>query len=359
MNKNSLLKTLSEEGLHAFKALQADAVNTVTDRIYTMDDSFYQHLGAEGRNVCREELAFHLEFLRPVLEFGFLQPMVEYLQWSYAVMSARAIPDKFLNQSLDCLADFFIANMSSNEGIKVADALAAARESYVSSGITCLQPRVNNKPWPETAAFESALLAGDQNVAHTILNQCFEQGKTLIDIELHIVQPALYGIGEKWQNNLVSVAQEHLATAIAQSLITVMLHNSEPLAAVDKRILLACVEGNNHAVGLQMVAHAFLLAGWEVQFLGSNVPTASLIQQVENWEPDLIGLSLSFPHQVAVAKSIISQLIQHYGIERPAVIIGGLAFNPLSSLVDVIGAELFGMDSKIAVTEANQFINKL
>jgi methanogenic corrinoid protein MtbC1 len=62
-----------------------------------------------------------------------------------------------------------------------------------------------------------------------------------------------------------------------------------------------------------MVADAFLIAGWEVQFLGANVPTTSLIRQTAEWKPDLIGLSVSLPQQVRVAKAVIVQLNEHFG----------------------------------------------
>ncbi len=196
-----------------------------------------------------------------MLEFGIIQPMLEYLYWYDAVVSARARDDNCLDQALQFLADYFDQNMSPEHGAQVVAAFAVVRKQYLTNCISSIQPKIVNKAWAETAQFEAALLAGDQKSAHSILNRCFEQGKTLIDIELHIVQPALYQIGDKWQNNQVSVAQEHMATAIAQSIITLMLHKSEPLPAIDKKVLLACVEGNNHALGLQMVAHAFLLAG--------------------------------------------------------------------------------------------------
>jgi methanogenic corrinoid protein MtbC1 len=61
---------------------------------------------------------------------------------------------------------------------------------------------------------------------------------------------------------------------------------STPPVPNGKRALQACAEGNLHTVGLRMVSHALVLAGWEIQFLGSNVPNNALIKQVEIWRPD-------------------------------------------------------------------------
>ena len=352
-----MLKTLSIDGLRQFLGLQSDAVSAVTERFYATHDSLYEHFGAHGREACREDLAFHLEFLRPVLEFGLLQPMVDYLHWLNSVLSARAVPTEHLSQSLDWLAAFYAERMEVSDGEIVVAALLSAQTSFQKISDMPLVPLTSHEPWLEMAEFEASLLSGNHREAHAILQRCIAQGRSLIDFELHIIQPALYGIGEKWQTNQVSIAQEHMATAIAQSVMTVALQNVQPQVLIDKRVLLACVEGNNHALGLQMVADAFLIAGWEVQFLGSNVPTSSLIRQTVEWKPDLIGLSVSFPQQVRVAKAVIIQLNERIGSTRPAVIIGGLAFNRFSGLVDMVGADIFAADSRTAIEYANRVVS--
>lgn len=356
MIENTSLKTLDTEGLRQFLALQGEAIGTVTERFYASHGALYARFGSRGREACSEDLAFHLEFLRPVLEFGLLQPMIDYLRWLHHVLVARAVPHEHLALSLDWLAEFFAEQMDSHIADIVVSALSAAKRGYQANVNTPLFPPVSKQPWPEAAAFESALLAGDHNAAQHVISDCMARDHSLIDVELHVIQPALYAIGEKWQSNQVSVAQEHLATAIAQSLMTVSLQHAHPLPSVDKRVLLACVEGNQHAVGLQMVADAFLLSGWTVHYLGANVPTKALIEHTTSWQPDLIGLSVSFPQQIRTAKRVIIELSEHFGEHRPAVMIGGLAFNRFNGLVGVVGADSFGSDAESAVEVANRML---
>jgi methylmalonyl-CoA mutase cobalamin-binding domain/chain len=204
-------------------------------------------------------------------------------------------------------------------------------------------------------AFEAALLAGKHREAQAIVDGCLGKGQPLVDIELHIIQPALYQIGEKRQLNQISVPQEHMATAIAKSVMTVGLQHSPPAAALNKRALLACVEGNQHEVGLRMVADALLLAGWDVQFLGANVPTEALVRHAVESKPHLVGLSVSFAQQLPAVKSVIAQLEKHLGEERPSVMIGGLAINCFKPLAHLVGADAFSTDAQAAVVYANQF----
>ena len=350
---------LDISGLQRFQELRLDAINTVTERFYTEHGAIYAPFGPRGREACREDLSFHLEFLRPVLEFGLIQPMVDYLRWLASVLITRDIPVEHLALSLDWLADFYAGHMEKPDAEIVVSALHQTKTRFL---LTDETPQAIDvpvlDPWPDCETFELALLAGDRYGAGALLDHRLEQGHSLIDVESRMIQPALYGIGLKWQNNQVSVAQEHLATAISQSVMTQGLLKSEVPAANGSRILLACVQGNIHSVGLQMVSDAFQLAGWDVQYLGANVPTDALIQQVVEYKPHLLGLSVSFAQQLRVVKDIILRLTQLLGTERPPVIVGGLAINQFNRLAGQLGADGWSANAHSAVASAAQLVKQ-
>lgn len=352
----AMLDTLNTEGLKRFQALQSDAVSSVIDRFYTHNSKAYQQFGPDGREVCCQDLAFHLEFLRPVLEFGLLQPMVDYLHWLDSVLVARAIPTDHLALSLNWLAEFFVEHMPAADGAVVSAALLAARSEFLRGVNSSLAQPIPPEAWPEVDNFEASLLAGDQRLALEIVNRCLDNGRGLIEIEQHIIQVALYRIGEKWQANLVTVAQEHLATAIVESVMTIALLRTPPPISNGKKVLLACVEENNHAVGLRMVADAFRLGGWEVRYLGANVPSRSLVQQVSDWKPHLIGLSVSFPQQLHAVRAVITQLSELLGDARPPVVVGGLAINRFDKLAGLVGADSTSSDAPAALANADLLV---
>lgn len=358
MSNTVEMDTLDAGGMERFNALRADAVSAVTERFYATHGSVYRRFGARGREACREDLAFHLEFLRPVLEFGLVQPMVDYLCWLAGVLTARAIPAQHLTQSLDWLGEYFAGQMDVADGDKVTGALTAARDAFLAAGDAPPPRPLAATPWPEATEFEAALLAGRQRNALAVANRCLDDGRDLVDVEMHVMQPALYAIGEKWQANQVSVAQEHMATAIVQSVMTAgLLRAPPPPDPLGTRVLLACVEGNHHGVGLRMIADAFLLDGWDVQYLGTNVPARALVQQALAWQPHLVGLSISFPQQLPVTKQVIGQLAQSFGNRRPAVILGGLAINRFTQLAKLVGADAFSVNAKAALDLAKRVVS--
>ncbi len=358
MSADALTLVLQPDGLRQFVALQDAAAQSVTERFYATHGPAYARFGDAGRHSCTEDLLFHLEFLRPVLEFGLLQPMVDYLRWLNSVLLARNIPADHLAQSLDWLGEFFATAMAPEASNTVVLALRAARDGFLQvPQDEPVSPQLAQTTWAQAQAFEDALLRGDQAQALALLNQAMDAGHTLVEAEMHMIQPALYRIGEKWQANQITVAQEHLATAIVQMVMPMGLMRSKPPTPLDKRVLLACVEGNQHAVGLAMVSDAFALAGWQVQYLGANVPTAALVAQIQASQPDLVGLSVSFPQQLRVAKLVIAQLQACMGTTRPAVMVGGLAVNRFNQLTQVLGADASGVNATEAVAKAQHMVS--
>jgi hypothetical protein len=57
------------------------------------------------------DLAYHLEFLAAVFEFGMLAPMVEYLRWVESVLVSRRIPSGHLALSLDWISEYLGARL--------------------------------------------------------------------------------------------------------------------------------------------------------------------------------------------------------------------------------------------------------
>lgn len=204
----------------------------------------------------------------------------------------------------------------------------------------------------ESPAFAEALLAGNQCVARNIVNGKLDAGIDLIEVDVAVMQPALYEVGQRWQNNRISVAQEHLATAICQTVLAGALLRVEPAPSCGQRALFACVEGNFHALGLRMVADAFELAGWESAYLGADVPNPALLGQIASTRPDVVGLSVSLPQQVLKIRELIRMCRIELGAQCPPFMVGGLAMNSVDDLWRRVEADVWYPDARSAQREA-------
>jgi MerR family transcriptional regulator, light-induced transcriptional regulator len=337
--------------------LNDEAIEAVVGRFDQTSPASYGRFRERGRAACREDIRYHMEFLRPALEFGSLRPFVDYVRWLANVLGARGIPANHLALSLDWLTEFFTARLSSEDAKPVVVALNAAMKALRDPPDDGLPyERLMPEACGECDAFGAALIRGDQRTSVNIFRAIRGQGRTFLEAELHLVQPAMYGIGRGWQNNRVSVAQEHMATAMVHGLLAREFASAEPEPPNDRSVVLAGVEGNQHIIGLRIVADAFELAGWDVRYLGPNTPTSSLVQLVRDERPDLVGLSAAMPHHLRSAREAIACLRAELGESCPAVLLGGLTINQFSPQVTVLGADATGSDARSAVETAGQLV---
>ena len=155
MDTHAAQQTLSPSGLLQFQELRTEAINTVSVQFCDGHEASLRSFGPRGRDACREDLAFHLEFLRPVLEFGVLQPMVDYLVWLNSVLTARGIPSEHLALSLDWLGEVFAERMSAEHGAVVAKTLELAKARFLAAPIgRASSSPLRTAPWPELEGLE-------------------------------------------------------------------------------------------------------------------------------------------------------------------------------------------------------------
>lgn len=201
--------------------------------------------------------------------------------------------------------------------------------------------RGNVEPGGDVGAGEAlldALLSGDRSRARAILQEELEQAGSYAAVVDDLVRPVMVEIGRGWADHELSVSDEHLATAMVQVLLADAFGNAEPRPGSDRRVLLACVEGNQHSLGLRGLADAFELVGWETRFLGADVPTDDLVEDVAAWTPDLLCLSLSMEAHVDAAGTVVEQVRKTMGDRAPRILLGG-PLDASEGTADRVGAD--------------------
>jgi MerR family transcriptional regulator, light-induced transcriptional regulator len=141
--------------------------------------------------------------------------------------------------------------------------------------------------------FVEALLKGNKPVCSRILHDHLDKDPDLLHLYEKLLRPAMYWIGELWEQNRISVATEHLASSITDSLLNeAYLRTLTPSEGV-KSVILSCIEKEEHQIGIKMVSDVFELAGWKTYFLGAKTPVQELIRFAKQIQPTAIALSLS------------------------------------------------------------------
>jgi len=193
---------------------------------------------------------------------------------------------------------------------------------------------------PRTEAYLRAVLANDSRAALRVVEDELAAGTSAALLQLFLVVPAQHEIGRLWQDNQITVAQEHLATAISQ-LVLSRLYSRLPRAEANGfSVLVACVEGEQHDMGARIGADFLEMAGFDVRFLGANVQPAKLIEALQGHLPTLLALSASLHFHlsglraaIAAARTVAPLL---------PIVVGGALLQTAPRLADELGVKAFG-----------------
>ena len=168
------------------------------------------------------------------------------------------------------------------------------------------------------------LLAGRRAECHNIA-QALLDGKVAIKmLYSDLFQRSMYEIGDLWENNRITVANEHLATAITESLLNLVYPFVFATDRIGKKAVISCSANEFHQVGGKMVADLFELNGWDGHFLGANTPPEDMAQFIQDVQPDVVGLSLSILSNIDNLERCIEILKNNFS--DMDLLVGGQAF---------------------------------
>ncbi len=202
-------------------------------------------------------------------------------------------------------------------------------------------------------AWVDACLAFNEYQAEQLLAQAF----ALLPAEsvcLDIIQKGLAEIGDSWYHGRVTVQQEHFASALALRRMEGMLL-STPTPTRPGRIMVGCPPDEEHTFVPLMLSLLLRRRGWEVVYLGANVPIRSIETTINAVHPNLVILTAQQLHTAAGLLEMAEVLYS----ERVPVAFGGLVFTETPNLHLVIPGYYLGDKLERAVSVVEQMMSSL
>lgn len=203
------------------------------------------------------------------------------------------------------------------------DALRARRAAG-----TPPRPEVRVRDWqPQADRFYDAIVAGEERLAHKCLER-LAAGVPFIDLCERVVAPALRRIGDDWAAGAVTIAVEHRATAICESVMA-------PLAARQPRgrprgvAVTATPPGERHGLSALMAAGSLREDHWLVQHLAADLPAGEVGRLAHEVAARLVVLSATTEEGAERGAMEAAQLAQAH----PGLLV--LAGRPGESLHDL------------------------
>lgn len=328
--------------------LRHPVAEAVTEEFFRRHPDWADRYGPQGRERGIEDAEFHLDFLAGALLAGEPEAFAEYVRWARRVLEARGIEGRFLRENLEQIGGAL--------NLRLEEEARSAIEPVLHAGLAACDGLVDrtSSPRPEDGLaaerrlYLQAILRGQRKGALGILLECHRAGRPVLDLYLKILQPAQYEVGRLWESNAITVAEEHMATAATQSAMAGLYPLLPQNLPCHGRMVLTGVQGELHQVGANMVADVLELEGWEVRFLGTNLPPAGILRVIEEQRPDAVGISATMLFNLSRVQDLIER-VRALPIPTPQIVVGGAAFRTATEAWREVGADACGRDLEHAI----------
>jgi len=154
-----------------------------------------------------------------------------------------------------------------------------------------------------------------------------------------VAATTLEDIGHGWTERSVSVAQEHMATAVFRRVLSWLLGVYQTNSAAH-RVVVATPPGERHELGALMAAISAAAEGWNVTFLGPDMPVEELLGATGQTRAEAVALSVVQPGDERLLR--ILRDIRAGLPPRVALLLGGAGAQSIQAGIESAGVHLIG-----------------
>jgi 5-methyltetrahydrofolate--homocysteine methyltransferase len=199
-----------------------------------------------------------------------------------------------------------------------------------------------------------AIAAGKSKDARTLTQRALDEGAKPGDLVDQALVPAMAAVGEKFKNNEIFVPEMLVAARAMKEAMNVLEPRLLAAGITPKyTALIGTVQGDLHDIGKNLVAVMWKGANFRVIDLGTNVPPAKYVAAINEYRPQVVGLSAllttTMPAMVETVRAIRTS-----GCPPVKIMVGGA---PVSQqFADEIGADGYAPDAASAADEAKTLV---
>lgn len=155
-----------------------------------------------------------------------------------------------------------------------------------------------------------------------------------------VLMPLLAELGERWLTRTGGIAEEHFFATYLRNKLGARIHH-RGTAAAGPRLLVACLPGEQHEIGMLLFSLAAHERGYRLVLLGASLPLAEIGYAARRALCDAIVLSGSVEPAAGLLDRELPELVGNTGLP---VYVGGATSARRRDDIAAAGAEPLGAD---------------
>lgn len=353
---------ISQQDARDYRDAGAALVAHVNERIAAHPD-LARWLGPNDFRLLEDNHRNHHALMSTVFVFSQYSLLLDIVPWVYRAYHARALDWDYFPAAFAAWTNALDAALPANAASAIRPVyewLIAAHKQFIELSLQPPEPSgtgTGPQPWAGIQdSFLDALLDGNAQQAIERVMPFVRQPSDLEPLYLHLIAPVMHHIGQLWETGQITVAQEHLASAIVGRLMAGFSTFRFQTARKPFRALISAAPNEFHEIGAWMVSDLLELDGWQVRYLGANTPERDLLEMLDSFQPHVLALSVTMPFHVPRALEFTKKLRSSKRFPDLRIMVGGAGAGAFQENLQAAGVDATAADAAAAVRLADSWV---
>jgi len=206
------------------------------------------------------------------------------------------------------------------------------------------------------AVYQQRLLKSIENFNEKNLDTTYNEALSIYPVDMvtrEVIIPVMQQLGERWQEREAGVAEEHFFSAFLRNKLGARLHH-EARRSRGSRILVSCLPDEYHELGILLFCIAAIGHGYQILYLGTNMPLSQLSKVVER--TDVAAILLSGTEPDLWQRDLELELKKTIRSTKIPFMFGGEFSDAHRDRLESLGAYALGSDHVIAMERMESVI---
>ncbi|MCG7906149.1 MAG: cobalamin-dependent protein [Candidatus Thiodiazotropha taylori] len=333
------------------------------NRAIAAHPEFGSFLGENSFELLENNHRNHVSFMAEIFAQNDFESLARALPWVYRAYHNQGVDYAYFPAELNAWSTAIRQLINPDYAkplIQVYEWVLAQHELTIAiaESETQLNVSVEARFKPNQQEFMGALKARDMKQCLSISQQALKLGASLQDIFNHVIYPSMVEVGLQWESGEISVAEEHQATSIVNSVISALYLEADFPMKQTATAVVSAAPSERHEMGAWMTAACLELDGWKVTYLGSDIPAEEVAMTTIKVRADLLALSIAMPFNIPSAREVIRAVRADPLGRNIKVMVGGQVFLQFPGLVSSLDADACLSNCLEAVDWANKLIGR-
>ncbi len=357
INSVNNMHAASPDAAIAYEKAAGRLVNHVNNELEA-NPKISELIGGNPLDLMRNNHSNHAAFMTTVFRIGSYELLARTIPWVYRAYRSRGFSYDYFPVELaawEKAVKKYLDRVHSDEIITAYDWMTSHHKDMIQLSLSgeglAFSPEKEANEMQEILL--SLLLHGDGRGALQLVNQSVRTVDDLKYFYLDVVCPVMYRIGLLWEKNIISVAEEHLASAIVGRITAALYPRFANVDVSRGKAVVTAGPNEFHEVGARMLADFLEMEGWDVTYLGANMPKEEILAILKQRAPFMVALSVATVINLDHARQTIEAIRADVETRAIKIMVGGLAFNSMPQLWRKLGADGYAADAGKGTLSAN------